>query len=359
MTILLLADSNAATYACTLLANELSHQGLECLVVATQIGIENSPLPAIPPGLGRVPQLQFSLKELLLSSLIHRAKAVGAFLHASKIGPFVQGYRQICQLHGQSPAPVFSGPVFPLGGDTLIADLLPRLCCDLLCLHGQRQLEEARDLMHRWPDPVPTVALGFWFMPEAPEDGGLVGAGTPQPPHTLVVLTQAGLPNLPGARARMLRLLGEKASASPHWRVLIQPDHSLPTGRLPLDAETSDKKKLPPNLSFAAAANLPLILGRCSACLSLSSPWIFTAMAWGRPVLVMGDHGITTNQGSAPFFGSGVMGRLDALADLDELLERPRANWGWLERMGWGVHDGATQLACALQAMAEAEAPLP
>jgi len=27
--------------------------------------------------------------------------------------------------------------------------------------------------------------------------------------------------------------------------------------------------------------------------------------------------------------------------------------------MGWGVHDGATQLACALQAMAEAEAPLP
>lgn len=359
MTILLLADSNPAAYACILLANELGHQGLECLVVATHIDRENLPLPTIPPGLEKVPFLRFSLNELLLSSLIHRAKAVGAFLHASEVGPFVQGYRQICQLHGQSPAPVFSGPVFPLGGDTLIADLLPRLCCDLLCLHGQRQLEEAQDLMYGWPNPVPTVALGFWFMPKAPEDGTLLGTGRPQPPHTLVVLTQLGLPKPPGAQTRMLRLLGEKASASPHWRVLIQPDHTLANNSLPLNAKPDQLADLPPNLSFGAAANLPLILSRCSACLSLSSPWIFTAMAWGRPVLVMGDHGIRTDQGSAPFFGSGVMGRLDGLSDLDDLLDLPRVNSRWLDQMGWGVHDGATQLTRALRALAEPEAPLP
>jgi hypothetical protein len=240
--IILLADSNAAIYACGLLADELAQQGLKCVVVTTED--ENnvsSPVATTPPGNRNAIRLNCTLKQILHSPLIIKAKAVGAFIKANNIEAFATEYRQICQLHGRQPAPVFSGPVFPLSGDLLINDLLPRLCCDLICLHGQRQIEEARDLMHRWTNPVPTVALGFWFMPEAPDDGGLVGADTPKPPHTLVVLTQKGLPNLPGAQRRIMRLISEKASASPHWRVLVQPDHTLSAGKLPLETKPSER----------------------------------------------------------------------------------------------------------------------
>lgn len=357
--IVLLADSNAALYACGLLADELSQQGSECVVVATKEEKNaSSPLPTSPPGNRNAIQLNCSLKQLLHSPLITKAKAVGAFIKNNQIEAFATEYRQICQLHGQEPAPVFSGPVFPLTGDLLIKDLLPRLCCDLICLHGYRQIEEARDLMHRWSNPVPTVALGFWFMPEAPDDGGLVGADTPKPPHTLVVLTQEGLPNLPGAQRRIMRLIREQASASPHWRVLVQPDHKLSAGKLPLEIKSSELVRLPSNISIGADKNLPLILGRCSACITLSSPWIYTAIAWGRPVMVIGDHGIRTDQGSVAFFGSGVMGRLDSLTSLDELLERPRVNSSWLEHMGWGVHDGAGHLRSVLQGLMTTMPPL-
>ena len=357
--IILIADSCAAVYACGLLAEELSQQGLECVIVATEN--ENNvslPVPKNPPENSNAIRLDCSLNQLLNSPLITKAEAVGAFITTNKIEAFTREYRHICQLYGQQPAPVFSGPVFPLSGDLLIADLLPRLCCDLICLHGQRQIEEARDLMHLWPNPVPTVALGFWFMPESPDDGGLVGADTPKPPHTLVVLTQKGLPNLPGAQRRIMRLISEKASESPHWRVLVQPDHTLSAGKLPLETKPSELARLPSNISIGAKENLPLILGRCSACITLSSPWIYTAIAWGRPVMVIGDHGIRTDQGSVAFFGSGVMGRLDSLTNLDELLERPRVNGRWLEHMGWGVHDGSSHLRSVLQGLMTTLPPL-
>ena len=357
MSIILLADSNPGAYACTLLANELAQEHLDCLVVTTErISSLVSPLPENPAGNGRVAQLNCSINELLLSSLILKATAIGVFIRASNVETFVTNYRQICQLNAQRPAPVFSGPVFPLAGDTLIEDLLPRMCCDLLCLHGERQLEEAHDLMHRWPNPVPTVAIGFWFMPEAPETGGLVGAGKPDSPHTLVVLAQKGLPKLKGAAERMLRLLGQKASASPHWQVLIQTDHTQSEKQLPLNADQRVLAELPRNISFGASGNLPIVLGRCSACITISSPWIYTAMAWGRAVVVMADHGIRTDHGSVPFSSSGVMHRLDSITALDDLLEMPIVNSNWLEKMGWGVHDGASQLVKALRTRAKPEA---
>ena len=79
-------------------------------------------------------------------------------------------------------------------------------------------------------------------------------------------------------------------------------------------------------------------------------------MAWGRAVVVMADHGIRADHGSVPFFSSGVMNRLDTISALDDLLEMPSVNSNWLEQMGWGVHEGATQLAEALRTLVKQEA---
>jgi len=65
--------------------------------------------------------------------------------------------------------------------------------------------------------------------------------------------------------------------------------------------------------------------------------------------MVMGDHGIRTEQGSALFFGSGVMGRLDAIEHLDSLLKPLPLNRDWLLGLGWGVDDGPLRLLRTLQ----------
>jgi hypothetical protein len=105
----------------------------------------------------------------------------------------------------------------------------------------------------------------------------------------------------------------------------------------------------PDNLVFGAPGQLLSQLASCSACVSVSSPWSLTAMAWGRPTLLIGDYGIHTDQGTTAFFGSGLMHRLQTIDHLDQLLALPPVNASWLQSMGWGVHDGAARLIQRLE----------
>jgi hypothetical protein len=351
MHIVLVAGDPQADYACGLLAVELESLGASCLLVRPPLSPRMGP-PCEP--VEGVDTLQCTPAELLCHNVLLNAEALGVFLSGEDLTNFVSNYRQICRLQGRKAATVFSGPIFPLGGDALVADLLPRLSCDLVCLHGERQLAEYADLTRHWPAAPPAaINLGFWFMPESPPDGGLVGLQPANPPHTLVVLAQAQLPSPVGSMARMLRILVALADAAPHWRVLIQRDHSVQSGQPWLSAKQGGLDELPANLAFGAVENLPLILGRASACLTLSSPWVLTAMAWGRACMLIGDYGIRTDQGSALFFGSGVMGRLDALEHLDALLNPPPLNRDWLNELGWAVDDGPIRLLRALQELTQ------
>jgi hypothetical protein len=214
-------------------------------------------------------------------------------------------------------------------------------------------MEEVVELMLGWQNPLPAVTIGFWFMPDAPKAGGLVGCGLASPPHTLVVLTHQKLKKIPGAEERILKQLVQKASEAPQWNVIIQADYSLPVNQYPLNASIKQHKSLPGNISFGPAENLPVSLGRCSACLTMSSPWILTAMAWGRPSLVMSDYGISIDQGTVQFFGSGAMHRLSELPNLDAMLDTPSCNKDWLHQMGWGIHNGAERLVQALRGFAQ------
>ena len=84
---------------------------------------------------------------------------------------------------------------------------------------------------------------------------------------------------------------------------------------------------------------LPL-LANCAACITVSSPWALAPICCGRRKLIIGDFGIHTDQGTTAFFGSGLMHRLSAVRQLDDLMELPTVNQHWLEAIGWRHHDG-------------------
>lgn len=343
MHVVLVAGDQEAAYACGLLALELETIGASCLLVRPPL-----PTRSHPPceAVEAVSELLCTPEQLLCHTFLMKAEAIGVFLSGKGLENFVSSYRQICRLEGRKPAPVFSGPMFPLGEDALVADLLPRLGCDLVCVHGERQLSQYADLTRHWAHPVPeAIGMGFWFMPNKLHKGGQLNLYGAPPAHTLVVLAQEGIPSLVGSQARMLRQLVELAKTSPEWIVLIQRDHTVESDKPWLSIKQGRPKVLPNNLAIGAVGNLPTILSHCTACLTLSSPWVLTAMAWGRPCMIMGDHGIRTEDGTSLFFGSGVMGRLDDIGHLDALLEQPlHLNQEWLHALGWAVEDGPQRL---------------
>jgi hypothetical protein len=62
------------------------------------------------------------------------------------------------------------------------------------------------------------------------------------------------------------------------------------------------------------------------------------------PLLLLGDYGIRSDMDGALLFGSGLMGRLTTCDHLDELLDLPQPNPGWLRESGWEIGDGARRL---------------
>ena len=347
MTILLVSDDDRSALACKLLAQQLEQRGQACLTIGPALSSRrDSPLPSVTP------QIPLTLMNLLGHALLDSASAIGVFIRNSdQLERFAYAHRELARQRGRPAAAVFSGPLEASLGDSLLRQLSDRLCCDLLVVPGDRQRRDLEAITQFWPETlhIPKIeAIGQWFSPERPPIGGLKG-GTSTPPHTLLALVQESIPTQIGAKAQLLRQLIGWAETSPDWSIVVQRDHSWEKGQPWISKFKSSDWTFPDNLAFGAPGQLLSQLASCSACISVSSPWSLTAMAWGRPNLLIGDYGIHTDQGTTSFFGSGCMHRQKAIEQLDQLLTLPPINASWLASMGWGVHDGAARLIRRLE----------
>ena len=337
MTLLLVSDGGLERSACLLMAEALEQQGQHCITAGT-------PLKGHQPLATPEPQLSINLAQLHADPLLDQVSAIGLFLqNPEQIQHFIKSYRRLCSARGRPAATLFSGPLVPLVGDALIRDLSLRLACDLLLVSGEQQRRQLQSLTFNWPAslPVPPViSTGFWFPQAAP--------CAPAPKPLLLALIQERIPTHIGARDQLLRQLNTWAQQRPHWTVMLQRDHSWTSTRdlMPSDAPLAD------NLVEAAPGQLLPLLGSCTACLTVSSPWSLAAMAWGRIPIVVGDYGIHDEQNTTGFFGCGAMHRLRSLPNLDAITELPRANQAWLDGMGAEISNGPERLIEALNEQA-------
>jgi len=348
MKLALISDSPPALQACLGLARQLEGAG----VAVTQIVAPSlqTDLAAPSPGAGGG-ALVLEPLAAAASELMDHLDGVGVFLEAPLLGAFRQGHRQAARLRGRPPRPLFSGPLLPLVGDALSADLLPRLGYDLICLHGQTQVEALAWLVRGTAHAAQAhAALGLWSVPTAP-----IGVAVSERPQ-LLVLEQRTVPGSAREKALLYRRFQGLAEACPGWTVRLQPDYALP-GDPELWEETTlawhhrQDGQRPANLQLGRVEDLPLSLMQAWACLGISSPWLLSAMVWGKPTAVLGDYGIRTEFDGPLFFGSGLMRRLADCQPLEQLLTAPRANGGWLADLGWAIADGPQRLRRQLEAL--------
>ena len=305
------------------------------------------PLEGHQPLATPAPRLSIDLEQLAAHPLLDQVSAIGLFLKDPKqVQLFIQTYQGLCSSRNRPAATFFSGPLVPLVGDALIRDLSLRLGCDLLLVSGEHQRRQLQSLTFNWPASlrIPTVmSTGFWFPQAAP--------CAPAPKPLLLALIQERIPTHIGARDQLLRQLNTWAQQRPHWTVMLQRDHSWTSTRdlMPSDAPLAD------NLVEAAPGQLLPLLGSCTACLTVSSPWSLAAMAWGRIPIVVGDYGIHDEQNTTGFFGCGAMHRLRSIPNLDAITELPRVNQAWLDSMGADIANGPERLIEALHAKARRE----
>ena len=333
MSIVLVCDGALEQYSCHRFADAWRQLGRRCLVVGPPMADER-PLPNRPCDVTLHP------RELLGSTVLEHASAIGLFLrHPSDIEAITTGYRAHRQSRGLWTAPIFSGPLIPLSGDELIDALLRRLSCDLMIVSGDDQLKQLMAITKLWPAELTKpqmMATGFWFPATPPTP--------PSPEPLLVALLQNEIPTHIGAKEQFIRLLKRWAHEQSEWTVVLQPDHpwsSTPT----LDTDnTSDLT----NVVEAAPEQMLGLLRRCTACLSVSSPWSLVAMMGGRIPVVVGDYGIQAEQHTTSFFGCGAMHRLRDLGGLQKIQELPLVNQGWLEAMGGSIQNGPAHLLFAL-----------
>ena len=336
MSIVLISDGALERAGCERLAETLQQRNRPCLTVGP-------PLPSVQPLSPRETDLPIDPFQLLGHSLLDQASAIGLFFQTpQEIGRFAGAYRAMCRYSGKRAAPLFSGPLIPLVGDALVEDLIERFCCDLLLVSGDYQLQQVRSMTFNWssqhPHP-PAIATGFWFGPKP--------SGTEAAQKMLVVLLQEGVPTYPGASEQLLRQLRSWARQSPLWTVVLQKDHPWKSDA-PL---IKDATASPANLVCAAPGQMLNLLNRCTACLTVSSPWIHAAMEWGAIPMVVADYGIHGMQGTTGFFGSGTMHHLRSIRHLDDLLNLPEVNRTWLKAMGGAIDDGTDRLLNALDGL--------
>ena len=337
MTLLLVSDGGLERSACLLMAEALEQQGQRCITAGP-------PLQGHQPLATPAAQLEIALQHLPAHPLLDQVSAVGVFLqNPHQVQPFIRSYQGLCSARGRPPAIVFSGPLVPLVGDALIRDLSLRLGCDLLLVSGEHQRQQLKSLTFNWPESLrvpPVISTGFWFSKTAP------CAPAQQP--LLLALIQERIPTHIGARDQLLRQLNSWAQQRPTWTVMLQRDHSWssPRALLPSDAPRAN------NLVEAPPEQLLPLLGSCTACLSVSSPWSLAAMAWGRIPIMVGDYGIHDEQNTTGFFGCGAMHRLRSIPNLDAVSELPMSNRAWLDGMGAEITDGPDRLLRALKQIA-------
>ena len=337
MTLLLVSDGGLGRSACMLMAEALEHLGQRCITAGP-------PLHGHQPLSTPAPQLSIELQQLAAHPLLDQVSAIGIFLQdPTQVQRFIQTYRDLCNARVRTAATLFSGPLVPLVGDALIRDLSLRMGCDLLLVSGEHQRRQLESLTFNWPASLrlpAVISTGFWFPPSAP-----CAADTEKP--LLLALIQERIPTHIGARDQLLRQLNTLARQRPDWTVILQRDHSWTptTALLPSDAPLAD------NLVEAAPGQLLPLLGSCTACLTVSSPWSLAAMAWGRIPVIVGDYGIHDEQNTTGFFGCGAMHRLRSIPNLDAVNNLPLANPTWLAGMGAEITDGPNRLINALNAL--------
>jgi hypothetical protein len=326
--------------------------GGELLALGVNVTLFTAELPAPAVG-GNLPAIPLCPRAAASSELLAGLDAVGVFLDSGEAAAFRRIHTSASRLRGQPCQPLFTGPIRPLCGDALAADLLPRLGFDLLCLQGEAQQAELSWLVHGSPHHLQRQeAIGLWCLPTQP-----IGASTPAD-RVVLVLDQAGIPPSPFANGVLYERLRTIARENPDWQVRLQPDdpHRQPTpDALACWPETSlawhyQRDGQPPaNLQLGQADDLPQALIQATACLGISSDWLLTAMVWGKPTAVLGDYGIRTEFNGPLFFGSGAMHRLADCLPLERLLHLPRPNAQWLAARGWAVADGPQRLLRRLQ----------
>ena len=353
MTVVLISDGIDQQFACHQLAKQLRGIGRRCLTV----GMTGQSLVEICSHLP-IPDtdLELSASELLGTSLLENAEAIGLFLQNTlEEQSFAKNYRAVCRNRKQQPAPLFGGAISIDVGDLLISALSERQHLDLVLVPGDRHLAEAEVMPRLWPEslkPPLVLAAELWFMPERPPLGSLGGDGRGMP-RTLVALVQKMIPTQVGGKTQLLRQLLSWAEQSPHWNVVVTRDHPS-IGQQPwIKKFNPEDWTFPANATFAAPGQMLPLLANCAACITVSSPWALAPICWGRRNLVIGDFGIHTDQGTTAFFGSGLMHRLSAVRQLDDLMELPAVNQHWLEAIGWRHHDGFDRLMRCLEGMRE------
>lgn len=340
MTLLLVSDGGLERSACVLMAEVLHQQGQHCITAGP-------PLQGHQPLATPAPHLSIDVQQLAAHPLLDQVSAIGLFLQdPHQVQRFIQTYQGLCSAREQTAATLFSGPLVPLVGDALIRDLSLRLGSDLLLVSGEHQRRQLQSLTFNWPASLKlpaVISTGFWFPTAAP------CAPAEQP--LLLALIQKQIPTHIGAREQLLRQLNSWARQRPDWTVMLQRDHSwdATTALLPSDAPRAD------NLVDAAPGQLLPLLGSCSACLTVSSPWSLAAMAWGRIPIIVGDYGIHDEQNTTGFFGCGAMHRLRSIPHLDAVNDLPLANQAWLGGMGAEITDGPNRLIHALSALERQE----
>ena len=340
MTLLLVSDGGLERSACLLMAEALEHQGERCITAGPWLH-GHQPLASVAP------QLTIDLGQLPAHPVLDQVSAIGLFLqNAEQVQQFVRAYRALCGMRCRPAATIFSGALVPLVGDALIRDLTHRMGCDLLLVSGEHQRRQLRSLTFNWPASLPVppmISTGFWFPQAAP--------CAPAPQHLLLALIQEQIPTHIGARDQLLRQLNAWARQRPDWTVMLQRDHSWTTTTplMPSDDTLAD------NLLEAIPGQLLPLIGSCTACLAVSSPWSLAAMTWGRIPIIVGDYGIHDQQNTTGFFGCGAMHRLRSIPHLDAISELPPANQTWLDGMGADITDGPNRLIEALRKLPRRE----
>lgn len=362
MRLLLTAQGDWNLYACGLLAQRL--QDLGCQVFLSHEpypSLQN--LPYLPVWQG--PVLPLGPEHLATSDLTHHVDAIGVFAAPEIVSRFRQVHHLACTLAGHSTVPIFSGPVQPLSGDLLEEDLLGRLGCDLLCLHGPQEVEVLQEIIRDGSHPDQRhVQLGLWQLPAAPNLDA--SDHDPKQGRSLVFIEQCDYPASQTNRKKLITQLESLARVLPDWTIVIQPDYMQPEdirqlnpaslARLLLTKSFVPRPELPPNLILGGAGGLPRILATAAVTATLTSSIALASLIWGKPVICMADYGFSNACNSPLWLGSGLIGRLAALSSSEELLELPAPHPEWLRSLGASISDGAERLLQALQQRREVAA---
>lgn len=358
MRLLLTAQGEWNIHACDVLAQALHDLGCQ-VFVAHKPFPDHLLLPFTPAWDG--PVLPLEPDHLATSDLTHHVDAIGVFAAPDVVARFQQVHRLACELTGRKPGLIFSGPSEPLSGDLLEEDLLARLGCDLLCLHGATEVEVLEELIRHSENPDQAhVVMGLWQVPPRPsshQSGDLAM-------KNFVFIEQSDFPASAANRRKLLSQLERLAKSLPDWHIIIQPDYiqvdnyeKLPDSslaRLLLTKNFKRKPELPVNLMIGGAGGLPRIVANASVTATLTSTAALSALAWGKPLLLMADYGFSSACNSQLWIGSGLTGRLAAITTVEGLLEIPAVHPGWFHALGGSVTNGAEELITALQRLREA-----